>query len=326
MEHSRRQRRRRVSAIGTAMIIATGSVAAVTAHAYTVGPPSEASICSSEASAALAVVENFLSPANGSTVAAGTPMTFSSDSSQPVSFAIASSEALLSTPNVDSGPGSPSPPPPNAAGMQQYSFTSTKATASAGTVYWQASFSTAAMPHCADSVRMEKTAVRTLTVLSPSPSEVEASAKKKEEEASAERKKQEEAAANKKAQEVSGGISLDGVTVNVSGAHQTAFKLTCAGTATCSGKLTLTVRRPTGNGKHKHTKTDTVGTASFSIPADSTTAVALKLNAVGRALLSADHGRLYADLTILKSSPAPSQVHTETVHLGQQKSHDQTHQ
>jgi hypothetical protein len=150
------------------VIVIAATIVASSARAYTVGPPSESLICGSEASAQLAVVENFLSPANGLTVAVGSPITLSSVSSQPLSFAIASSAALLSTPNLDSGPGSPGPPPANAAGSELYSFTSTKASASAGTVYWQASFSTAEMPHCAEYVRTETTAVRTLTVL-PAP-------------------------------------------------------------------------------------------------------------------------------------------------------------
>jgi hypothetical protein len=41
----------------------------------------------------------------------------------------------------------------------------------------------------------------------------------------------------------------------------------------------------------------------------------LRLDPLGRALLSTDHGRLYATLTVLKSSPAPSQAHTEKVQL-----------
>jgi hypothetical protein len=310
---------RSVSAIGVAMAIATGVVATVSAHAYTVGPPSEAGICVGEVTAALGVVEHFLSPANGSTVVAGTPITFSSDSLQPLSFAIASSETLLSMPNVDSGPGSPSPPPPNAAGTQLYSFTSTKATATAETLYWQASFSIAAIPHCDNYARTEKTAVRTLTVLSPSSSEAEAEAKKKQEEEATEKKKQEEATANKKAHEVSDSVSLDGVTINVGSTHEATFKLTCGGTATCSGKLTLTVSRTRGRGKHKHTNTDNIGATTFSISAGKRTAVALKLNAAGGALLIANHGRLDADLTVLRSSPTPSQTHTETVHLVQQK-------
>jgi hypothetical protein len=236
-----------------------------------------------------------------------------------LSFAIASSEALLATPNVDSGS------PPNAAGTQRYSFTSTKATASAGTVYWHASFSTAGMPHCAH-VRTETTAVRTLTVLSPSSGEAEADAKKKQEEELAEKKKQEEAAANEKAREVSGSVSLDGVTINVGRTHEATFKLTCAGTATCSGKLTLTVSRTNGKGKRKHTKTDTIGTTAFSIPAGISTVIALKLSVAGGALLSADHGRLDADLRVLKASPASSQTHTETVRPVQQKPNGKTKQ
>jgi hypothetical protein len=318
MERPERQWRG-VSAFGAATVIATGAVAAVSAHAYTVeGQPSDANICDAAARTELAVVENLLSPPNGSMVATGTPITFSSDSSQPLSFAIASSEALLSAPNVDSGPGSPSPPPPNAAGTQNYGFTSTKATASAGTVYWQASFSTAAVPHCADYVRTERTAIRTLTVLSPSSSEPEADAKAK----------QEEAAATKGIQQVSSRVSLVGVNIKVGGTqqNQTAFKLACTGTAICRGKLTLMVGSTNGKAQHKRTKTNTIGTATYSIPVGKTTAVALKLTAAGSALLSADHGRLDADLTISKYSPSRSQTHTETVHLVQQTSHGKTQQ
>ena len=48
--------------------------------------------------------------------------------------------------------------------------------------------------------------------------------------------------------------------------------------------------------------------------------MSLKLTtASGRALLSAGHGRPGAGLTILKSSPAPSQTHNETVRLVQQR-------
>jgi len=307
------------------MVIATGAVTAVSAHAYTAAPE-EWVFCRSEAIAARAVVENYLRPANGSTVVAGTPITFSSDSSQPLSFAIASSEALLSTPNVDSGPGSPGPPSPSAGAGQLYSFTSTKATATAGTVYWRASFSTATIPHCAGEARTETTAVRTLTVLPPSPSEVEANAKKKQEEEAAETKKQEEAAANKKAHEVSGSVSLDGLTINVGGTREATFKLTCTGTATCSGKLTLTVRGTNGKGKHEHTKADVIGTTTFSVPAGRSSVVALKLDATGGALFSADRGRLDADLTVSKSSPAPAQTHTETVRLVSQKQHGKTKQ
>jgi hypothetical protein len=54
---------------------------------------------------------------------------------------------------------------------------------------------------------------------------------------------------------------------------------------------------------------------------DKTATIKLTLNTAGKALLSADHGRLGATLSILKSSPTPSQTHTESVHLMQQKAH-----
>jgi hypothetical protein len=63
----------------------------------------------------------------------------------------------------------------------------------------------------------------------------------------------------------------------------------------------------------------TIGRARFSISAGKTAEVRLTLNATGRALLNADHGRLSASLAILKSSPTPSQTHTETVQLVHQK-------
>lgn len=99
-------------------------------------------------------------------------------------------------------------------------------------------------------------------------------------------------------------------------------KLTCAGAGTCRGKLTMTVetRGVKGGKQHghvSHVKAATIGTAGFSIPAGKATTIELELNATGRALLKADHGRLSASLTILKSSPAPSQTHIESVRLVQ---------
>jgi hypothetical protein len=149
-----------LAVISAATVVVMGAVAALSAQAYT-AEIDEFDECFGEARAALRVVEQSLSPENASTVTVGTPVTFSSDSSQPLSFAIASSPALLATPDVDSGPGSLSP------STQLYGFTSTKASASAGTVYWRASFSTADMPHCAHYVSTEETAVRTLTVVPP---------------------------------------------------------------------------------------------------------------------------------------------------------------
>jgi hypothetical protein len=117
-------------------------------------------------------------------------------------------------------------------------------------------------------------------------------------------------------------VSLDGSTITVQSSGEAGVKLACTGTATCSGKLTLTGKGTPKKGKKA--KTVTIGTATFSIPTGKTATIHLKLNAAGKALLSFDHGRLSASLTLLKSSPAPSQTHIENVHLAQQKAHSKT--
>jgi hypothetical protein len=130
--------------------------------------------------------------------------------------------------------------------------------------------------------------VRTLTVL-PSPTEGAVPNKKPEEE----------------------GVAA----ITAQNSDQAAVRLTCTGTATCGGKLTLTARGRTGKGKKKLSKAETIGAATFSIPAGKTATIKPTLDGAGRALLSTAHGRLGATLTVLKSSPAPSQTRTEKVQL-----------
>ncbi len=102
-----------------------------------------------------------------------------------------------------------------------------------------------------------------------------------------------------------------------------AIKLRCRGLETCSSGLMLTVKMKGTKGQGKKntakTKTTTIGTATFSIPAGKTTTVAVKLNATGRVLLSAAYGHLSADLTILKSSSVPTGTQTKHVHLVSRK-------
>jgi hypothetical protein len=95
-----------------------------------------------------------------------------------------------------------------------------------------------------------------------------------------------------------------------------------AGSAsTCSGKLTLTLTVKTtikkGKKIKKISRTVQLGTGSFVIAAGKT--VTVKLNAHGRALLKMGHGRLNARLTILKSSPSPSQTKAVNVTIVPQK-------
>jgi PKD domain len=146
--------------------------------------------------------------------------------------------------------------------------------------------------------------------------------KHQEEEAAINHKHEEEAAAKKKEEEENaptGSVLLSGSSITVQSSGEAQVKLACAGTTKCAGKLTLMAKGATKKGKKA--KTETIGTATFSIAPNGTTTIKLTLSATGKALLGADHGRLSASLTILKSSPVPSQTHTDSVHLVQQKAH-----
>jgi hypothetical protein len=112
-----------------------------------------------------------------------------------------------------------------------------------------------------------------------------------------------------------GSISLDGSTISVQRNHEALIKLTCEGTATCSGKLTLAAKVLGRKGKTKD-----IGTVAFSIPAGRSETVKLTLNCIGRGLLSAAHGHLSAMLTILKAAPSPRKTQAQRVHLVKAKS------
>ena len=263
-----------------------------------------------------------LGPAEGATVVAGTPVTFfarSGGPETPMTFMIASSPALLSSPDIDGGLGTLLPPgykpeslPPE--DNAEYWLTSAKASATPRTIYWTASY-TRNLRSCDEPPVTFTLPARTLTVV-PSPAEEQAAAKQKQEAeaAAAKRKKEAEAAATP-----TGSVSLDGSTITVQRGGEATVKLTCTGTATCSGKLTVAASSKTKNAKR--TRTETIGTAMFSISMGRTVNVELRLDAAGRALLGADHGRLSATLAVLKSSPAPSQTHTESIWLVGEKVH-----
>jgi PKD repeat protein len=123
---------------------------------------------------------------------------------------------------------------------------------------------------------------------------------------------------------VTGSLSLDGSTLTVQSSGKALLKLTCAGAGTCSGKLTLTAKgtaRKGKGGKKAKAETKTIGTATFSVSAGKTIAVELMLNVAGRALLSADHGRVSANMAILELAPSPENTQTTAVHLAQEKAH-----
>jgi hypothetical protein len=119
-------------------------------------------------------------------------------------------------------------------------------------------------------------------------------------------------------------VSLVGARIPTRSNGRVAIQLRCMGTTTCHGTLTLIVKSPTRKRGKRRLKTMTIGTASFFAAAGATATIQFELNATGRALLSADHGRLNARLTIRKTSPAPLQTHTEQVQLVRQKAHGKT--
>ncbi len=110
-------------------------------------------------------------------------------------------------------------------------------------------------------------------------------------------------------------VALAGSAISVSAKGAAAVKLSCSGAATCSGSLTIVAKTPGRHGRRVR-----IGTASFSIAAGASGAVAVRLTAVGRSLLRSGHGHLGASLTIAKSSPVPATELTRAVRLSQKRS------
>jgi hypothetical protein len=113
----------------------------VRAHAYS-NEGSREIQCALTREGAIDELRATLAPEEGATVPVGSSVTLSARFGSPVSFAIASSPELLPNSDIDSGMGIAGP-----TGI--YTFTSDKATAVPGTVYWDASISNANFPECA---------------------------------------------------------------------------------------------------------------------------------------------------------------------------------
>jgi hypothetical protein len=211
---------------GAAMLVVSACtivVLAIPALALGSEKPAPWSICTSGQEAAESATQAMhLEPANGATVPAGTPVTFAAETQQALTFSVASSEALLSGPDIDSGMGSQS--------GAFYKFTSAKASAAPRTIYWRASFTFT--PADCESPSTFTTPVHTLIVTT---SEAElATAKRQQEEAAAKKKLEEEAAVKKKEEEAAaaGSVVLDGLTFDVADNREAAVKLTCSDVAT----------------------------------------------------------------------------------------------
>ncbi len=105
--------------------------------------------CSGNVAAKTTVLEVRALPQEGAKVTAGDPVTFSAPDGGlyevPLTFAVASSPSLLASPNIDQGPGQLSQP---SQPEHMLTFTSLKAAATAGTVYWDVSFEADELPEC----------------------------------------------------------------------------------------------------------------------------------------------------------------------------------
>jgi hypothetical protein len=129
---------------GVATLATAALVAALASPANGYSPPELSwANCSGNIAALTTVLEVRAMPQQDANVTAGDSVRFSAPSELPLTFAVASSPALLANPNIDQGLGQPSQP------EHMQLFTSLKAAATAGTVYWQVSFEAAEVPECA---------------------------------------------------------------------------------------------------------------------------------------------------------------------------------
>jgi len=116
-----------------------------------------------------------------------------------------------------------------------------------------------------------------------------------------------------------GGVSLAATNVTVQSNGTALVKLTCLGSASCHGKLTLTAKGAieAKGVKGKKTRSVPVASTSYSISGDEAKAVEVQMDAAGRALLGADHGHCNASLELLELTPKPQNTQTKTVQLEQ---------
>jgi hypothetical protein len=100
-------------------------------------------------------------PESGAEVGQRSSVALSSESETQLRLNVASSEAGLARPDIDSGAGTAGP----GTDTTRWTFNSTKATARPGTVYWDASF-TRPLPSCGGGIETFRTGARALQVIS----------------------------------------------------------------------------------------------------------------------------------------------------------------
>jgi hypothetical protein len=255
------------------VVLACLGVCGPAAQAYTTGP-SPWALCVSSSVGVVQGLEASLGPADGANTQQDAAVAFSGSSIVPVSFAVASSPTLLSTPDIDSGPGVQQAPSSDEA---TYTFTSGKAAATAGTVYWAASLSNAGLPDCSGlEPTTYMTKARSLTVLAPARITI----------------------GMKAPPPVLSVASLVGTSLRVGPDGVTTVEVACEGDGFCGGNLTLRVRRPVRKHGSKTFHSTIIGSKGFSIAAGIRTTVSMHLNVTGRRLLTEAHRYLVASLQL----------------------------
>ncbi len=114
-------------------------------------------------------------------------------------------------------------------------------------------------------------------------------------------------------------LSLANARLSVTASGTALVKLDCRSQARCQGKITLTAKRLERRKGKTVSVNVSIGTVSVSIPGTRAVTVRLKLGAVGRGLLRADHGHVGARLTISEHETASARTSSEGVLLLEQK-------
>lgn len=106
-------------------------------------------------------------------------------------------------------------------------------------------------------------------------------------------------------------ISLASAKLPVLGYRRAALRLLWKGKMVCRGRLQLKASRKS----HGRTTAKIIGTSAFSIRPGAVRTAWITLNATGRMLLKAGHGRLRASLAVLDLTPGPAKSESAIVRL-----------
>lgn len=92
-------------------------------------------------------------------------------------------------------------------------------------------------------------------------------------------------------------------------------RVKCSGSVTCRGRLALRERRSAGHARGRRAGFVSLGAAAYAVKAGGVVAVKVRLDALGRADLRRDRGRLLFHVAIEQSSPGPESLSVKDVTL-----------